>query len=246
MQRVAFHSVQRPGHSFLVHSSSSIARRRLHILEKVRFTVGGSRQVCRPQPRSFSNNTAAHKAAAWYEAKLESHPIVVKAISSAVIAGAGDLISQGIIERSTTQADSSWWDPWRTARFVGLGAVLVGPLLHHWFGFLAVQFPSKSVATLVQRVVVDQFMFSPLFVSVWVSSLWTLEGHAVSMERMRETIPGILVANWMLWIPAQLANFRYVPVQHQVLASNFVALAWNSYLSYSTNRRTPEKMNEAA
>ena len=33
-------------------------------------------------------------------------------------------------------------------------------------------------------------------------------------------------------IPAQAVNFFFVPVQFQVLASNWIALVWNTYMSY--------------
>jgi hypothetical protein len=34
----------------------------------------------------------------------------------------------------------------------------------------------------------------------------------------------------------RVINFGFVPVQHQVLFSNVVALAWNTYLSFATNK----------
>ena len=44
-----------------------------------------------------------------------------------------------------------------------------------------------------------------------------------------------LVANWALWVPAQLVNFRYIPGKFQVLFSNVVALGWNAYLSFTAH-----------
>jgi FtsH-binding integral membrane protein len=54
----------------------------------------------------------------------------------------------------------------------------------------------------------------------------------VIVQRLAASMPSVLVANWGLWIPAQIVNFRFVPGKFQVLYSNVVALLWNVYLSY--------------
>ena len=41
-----------------------------------------------------------------------------------------------------------------------------------------------------------------------------------------------VVANWQLWVPAQVINFALVPVHFQVLFANGVACIWNIYLSH--------------
>ena len=40
----------------------------------------------------------------------------------------------------------------------------------------------------------------------------------------------------MLCWCCRVINFGFVPVQHQVLFANFVAVIWNTYLSYATNQ----------
>jgi FtsH-binding integral membrane protein len=54
----------------------------------------------------------------------------------------------------------------------------------------------------------------------------------VIVQRLAASMPSVLVANWGLWTPAQIVNFRFVPGKFQVLYSNVVALLWNVYLSY--------------
>ena len=69
-----------------------------------------------------------------------------------------------------------------------------------------------------------------------------MEGEQPSKlpERLKENVPPIVMANWALWIPAQGVNFYLLPVKYHLLFSNFVALAWNAYLSYS-NQQISEK-----
>lgn len=60
---------------------------------------------------------------------------------------------------------------------------------------------------------------------------------AVISNRIFESMPSVMMVNWGLWIPAQVINFRFVPVKFQVLYSNVIALLFNAYLSYSQTTR---------
>lgn len=53
---------------------------------------------------------------------------------------------------------------------------------------------------------------------------------------MRNNYVDALFVNWGIWIPVQIINFRFVPVQHTVLVANCVAVIWNGYLSWSAHK----------
>jgi hypothetical protein len=190
---------------------------------------------------------------AWYSNKLDTHPLLTKGISSGLIAGSGDFLCQLFVDRRNVGKDENngvvtskgeresssllaGWDPARTGRFAILGAFLVAPGIHYWYNALSMRLVpgAVTVSNVMKRVALDQFAFTPFFLQVWLSALWTLEGETpidTIPSRMMEATPTILVANWILWIPAQIINFRTVPVKYQVLYSNVVALFWNIYLS---------------
>ena len=79
----------------------------------------------------------------------------------------------------------------------------------------------------------DQFLFAPSFLPVFFTMLLTLEGRfdKVSSKLHQEWWPTIKT-NWIVWIPAQLINFGFVPGNLQVLFANVIGLFWNAYLSY--------------
>ena len=52
-----------------------------------------------------------------------------------------------------------------------------------------------------------------------------------------------LKAQWAFWIPAQLINFKYVPVRHQLNFVLVVSLAWTTFLSLAF---PPEAVAEKA
>jgi len=204
----------------------------------------------RHQRRLFASSSS-FGLLSWYSKRLDTHPLSTKAITSGIIAGAGDFGCQALVDKHEYQAsddDSTlngttpsldWWDRQRTGRFTFLGACLVAPVVHIWYNLLATRIV-PGTTSVVKRVVLDQFAFAPCFMTVWLASLWTLEGRmspSVMTSHIVEAMPSIVVANWSLWIPAQGINFRFVPVKYQVLYSNVVALLWNFYLSYATRRR---------
>jgi protein Mpv17 len=54
------------------------------------------------------------------------------------------------------------------------------------------------------------------------------------VEEMPRILPEMVINNWKLWIPAQSINLGFVASKYQVLVSNVVAVAWNTYLSITT------------
>lgn len=90
----------------------------------------------------------------------------------------------------------------------------------------------------VKKVVADQLLCAPAFLAVFIAVLGALQGENVNgiQKRIQHDYKDILLANYCIWPAVQLANFALVPLNFQVLAVQFVAIFWNTYLSYTTNR----------
>ena len=84
----------------------------------------------------------------------------------------------------------------------------------------------------------DEFIFSPMYIPVFLSSLWRLEGTEwpTIQTMLLKELPGIVVAEWSLWIPTMLMTFRYAPVKFQVLVINVVGVVWQTFLSFMAAR----------
>ncbi|RLN64017.1 hypothetical protein BBJ29_005348 [Phytophthora kernoviae] len=137
-------------------------------------------------------------------------------------------------------------DTKRTAIFTLLGGVLVSPVLHVWYGFLGSRVAGVSTLAVAKRLALDQLGFAPTFLCVFLSSLLTLEGEAKSIpDKLRADWWPAMKANWGVWVPAQILNFRFVPGSMQVLFSNVVGLAWNTYLSYISHLEVPKSIEVA-
>lgn len=186
---------------------------------------------------SSSSSVTFSAGLAWYSKRLETHPLLTKGVTSGIIAGTGDAICQWMVGFSKTDDDAKeegGWDRIRTGRFVLLGALWVAPVTHVWYQALATRVVPgpRSRTKVLQRLVVDQLAFAPLFCCSFLTGLWMLEGQSNIYESLGTVGPSVIQANWALWIPAQLVNFGMVPLNYQVLFGNVVALSWNVYLSW--------------
>lgn len=109
---------------------------------------------------------------------------------------------------------------------------IFGPAATKWYEFLVRNVNLKSTnTTIVARVACDQFIFAPVNMGLFLSSMAYLEGASPKKRLQDAYIPGYQ-KNLMIWPWVQFTNFKYVPMEHRVLLVNIVSLGWNCYLSY--------------
>ncbi|KAL7153619.1 hypothetical protein ABFS83_04G181700 [Erythranthe nasuta] len=172
----------------------------------------------------------------WYMSLLAKYPVMTKAVTSAFLTLVGDLTCQLLIDRVPSL------DLKRTFVFTLLGLVLVGPTLHFWYLSLSKLVTAPGASGAFLRLLLDQFLFAPVFIGVFLSTLMTLEGRPSEViPKLQQEWFSSVLANWQLWIPFQFINFRFVPQQFQVLAANFIAVIWNVILSYKAHKEVIAK-----
>jgi len=119
--------------------------------------------------RRFATSTGPLAA---YNDLLLKHPILTKSVTSMCVVGGGDWVAQKFIEGR----DAIVWKRVATMGLVGL--TLVGPTLHHWFGFLFRVLPGTGAKATIQKTLVDQLLFAPIFNPLFVGYLYLLEGES--------------------------------------------------------------------
>ena len=91
----------------------------------------------------------------------------------------------------------------------------VAQALHRWYSWLHRTLPGTDVASVTKRLLLDQLAFAPLFLPLFVTTLLCIESHPQPVTEARAQWWPTLVANWKLWVPAQLVNFGLVPPHFQ-------------------------------
>ena len=165
----------------------------------------------------------------------ESNPLVTVMATSGVLNAFGDLLAQVLFE------DGQSVDTKRTLTFTFLGAFLVGPALHFWYGSLGKIVTVGGSVGAGLRLGLDQLAFAPVFLATFLSALFAIEGNTDKLpNKLKQDLFPTVVAVGKIWVPFQFLNFRFVPANLQVGAANVIALAWNVYLSWASHKKVPE------
>ena len=210
-----------------------------------------ARRCCQPESRKHQLQGAARRGfssgsggggegrglLAWYGGMLERRPLPTKIVTGGLMCVGGDLLCQlGIERRDVFSVDRG-----RLVRFFIMGSCLTAPWYHVWFGILERRFPRPasldprkvSWGTVRRKLAADQGLMALCFNPVFLLCLMALEGHPGDWApKMQEKGFDMLIANWQLWVPAQIINFALVPISFQVLYMNAISVVWACYLSF--------------
>lgn len=116
--------------------------------------------------------------------------------------------------------------------------LLQGPGLRTWYGVLDRRIRAKKPLTrTLEKVFVDQVVFAPIFLAGLISIIGFSQHRDIEKikTKLKMEYVDILISNYYVWPWVQLINFRFVPLNYQVLVTQMVAVMWNIYVSWRTN-----------
>ncbi|OEU18520.1 hypothetical protein FRACYDRAFT_153481, partial [Fragilariopsis cylindrus CCMP1102] len=157
----------------------------------------------------------------WYSKLLDTNPIITKCLSAGFISSIGNVLAQGINHP-------------QVSRFALLNILFVAPILHHWYQFINKAVPGRAFSKVLQRTFWDEFIFTPMYLPVFLGMLWKSEGTTNDniIKMIISELPSIITAEWLVWVPTMIVTFRYIPMKFQVLTINLIGIFWQTFLSY--------------
>ena len=183
---------------------------------------------------------------------LDRYPLRTQMMQTGVIMGTGDVISQLVIERKPNFEIS------RSIRFGVIGSFFVAPTIRMWYLTLERWFGAGvTIKTTLRKVAADQLLFAPIFSAAIIGVIGTSQSIskiAFSLEedkkkftalqediftvakKLKADYKDVLITGWTIWPATQIANFYLVPFLLRPLVVSVVALFWNTYLAWKTNR----------
>ncbi|XP_059611248.1 protein Mpv17 [Phlebotomus argentipes] len=170
-----------------------------------------------------------------YQKALAKYPLLTQSVQTGILMASGDLIAQTVVEKTSINK----LDYLRTGQFFAIGLCMAGPGLRFWYGILDRHIHGRSVKIrTLKKVALDQLVFAPVFMMAFLGVVGAMKGQQLPQieEKIRADYVDILKTNYCIWPWVQLANFSVVPLNYQVLVVQFVAIFWNTYLSWKTNK----------
>ncbi|XP_007900103.1 peroxisomal membrane protein 2 [Callorhinchus milii] len=164
---------------------------------------------------------------------LKKYPIPTKSVTSGILSGFGNILSQVIERRGKQPNTGTSLDIGGPIRFGVFGLVFTGPLSHFFYQFLDKYIPSNVAFSQIKRLLVDRLVFAPAFLALFFFVISMLEGKKMKAlkDKMQTSYWIALKMNWKVWTIFQYININYVPPQFRVLFANLVALFWYAYLA---------------
>ena len=186
--------------------------------------------------------------ATWwvYKRAVTVHPITVKAILTGNTYVLGDMIAQVIQlrqamavagERELSHKSTHpvlLMDPWRYVRSGVVGLVVLGPLAHYYYDFVASFLSSWPWPF---KVLLDQTVYLAFYNTIYYVLLGMLAGRSLASvwSSYCSQFWALLMAGWKLWPAIGIITYNFVPTEHRVLFVDAVEVIYSAVLSWFVN-----------
>ena len=173
-----------------------------------------------------------------FEKLLLLHPTKTKMATGMVLVGSGDIIAQNVIEKTDKH------DPKRTLRLMFLGGFFLAPIQRYWIDLVLPKLASRSSKLsqsqiAIRKSLLDSFIFGSVMNTSYVGLNMYLIGEIETnkiLEKMKKEQVGIVLSGWSYWIPMQIVNYRFTPLNYQMNVTQILALVWHSFLSWKAHQ----------
>lgn len=185
----------------------------------------------RPTPRKYSSKSQSYYKKVWkaYQNAMITWPVLMNQTQSAIITAAAVVSSQYIFKTI---------DLVEMYAMVIVTIMLITPVLLKFYSILP-----KLKLSVLQMLVLDQFMLSPVFNGMIIASRFYVlkllkhEGE-INMDNMTiltttmNILPMAVGVSWIFWIPQRYITFKYVPPVFQQVFGTICSFFWNLILAY--------------
>ncbi|KAK5781540.1 ethanol metabolism protein PWA37_003699 [Arxiozyma heterogenica] len=190
-----------------------------------------------------------------YKHSLTKRPHITNAIMTGSLFGIGDVVAQLLFSHSEYPSSDNYnivsdndvkdltsYDYLRTLRAITYGSLIFSFIGKKWYNILHYNVRFSHIhnshwKNQILRVSVDQILFAPISLPFYFCCMTIMEGQSIAVAKKKLDVEwwNTLKVNWTIWPLFQMINFSFIPLQHQLLAVNVIAIFWNAFLSYKNS-----------
>ncbi len=190
---------------------------------------------------------AAFEGARLYYAWGAENELLLGGMSGLLFGGLGDVLAQRAERKDVVAVNGATHDVPRTLLVGSYCATMAMIFWHPFFNWMDNHFGEAGALSVFCKVLMDNVVALPL-VDVPAFYIFTIAprtGLSNALERLREDYRNIILAGWMLWIPASMFVFAFCPHELRVPFIFLVDTIWACDLSFRSNSKdVPVKPRE--
>ncbi|KAH7476291.1 hypothetical protein PRIC1_000299 [Phytophthora ramorum] len=190
-----------------------------------------------------------------YDECLRRRPLLTKMVTSSVLFGVGDRLSQrvekigktdeeleemgkdNVVEEDRLVSESTA----KTVRMMVWGGLFLSPMMHNWYNLMERVFVGTGKLVAAKKVVADMVFIAPQMPIWFFTTTGVMAGKPFpqALDDAVEKQPVMLMANYMLWPAANSITYGVMPLEYRLLFANLVNVGWASVLSYMATHPLP-------
>ena len=121
-------------------------------------------------------------------------------------------------------------------RFITLsvfGLIYHGPSGHYFYNWLDKQISGTDGKAVALKVLIDQTIWCPIFMSVFFTYLGLVNGDSLATigDKIRNDLFAACQGSWKIWPLVHAVNFKFISTKHRLIFINSVQVAFNMFLS---------------
>lgn len=163
---------------------------------------------------------------AAYNEALDKNPLITKAMTSLVGWALGDFLAQVFISKAA-------FDMKRFITLSAFGFLYHGPSGHYFYNWLDKQIEGTSSKVVALKVLIDQTLWCPIFMSVFFTYLGLVNGDSLGTigSKIKNDLFTAVQGSWKVWPIVHAVNFKFISTKHRLVFINGVQVAFNMFLS---------------
>ncbi|XP_059053763.1 mpv17-like protein 2 [Achroia grisella] len=130
---------------------------------------------------------------------------------------------------------------------MALSGLMAGIICHNWYNFIDRVVVGRSFGTVMKKLMLDQFICSPIIIMTFFATVALFEDRPLDnfTDEVRDKFWTLYTAEWLVWPPAQLINFYFLPTRFRVVYDNSISLGYDIYTSqvkHSKSKKTDTQL----
>jgi len=117
---------------------------------------------------------------------------------------------------------------------MAVSGMSIGVVCHYWYNFLDAKISGRTIGIILNKLILDQLICSPLCISIFFLTLAILEKSSLAelKNEIQTKALKLYMAEWVIWPPAQMINFYFLSTRYRVLYDSTISFGYDMYTSH--------------